>query len=110
MEALQNDERMKHVTDMITGIRTIKAYAWEPHYIEKIREKRKLQLKTLYYINGVASLGFSFFQNFGLIAILTILLSKWYKGEELSLSMSFSLIAMVYYLFMNVNNMAFGAF
>ena len=52
---------MKHITDMITGIRTIKAYAWEPHYIDKIRQKRKEQLKTLYWSNGVGSLGFSLF-------------------------------------------------
>jgi len=27
-----NDERMKLINDMVTGIRTIKAYAWENHY------------------------------------------------------------------------------
>lgn len=31
-EAMSNDERMKLVNDMITGIHTIKAYAWEKHY------------------------------------------------------------------------------
>ena len=31
-EAMRNDERMKLVNDMITGINTIKAYAWEKHY------------------------------------------------------------------------------
>ena len=31
-EAMRNDERMKLVNDMVTGIRTIKAYAWENHY------------------------------------------------------------------------------
>jgi len=29
---MRNDERMKLVNDMVTGIRTIKAYAWENHY------------------------------------------------------------------------------
>ena len=31
-EAMRNDERMKLINDMVTGIRTIKAYAWENHY------------------------------------------------------------------------------
>ena len=39
-EAMRNDERMKLVNDMITGIRTIKAYAWENHYSRKVREAR----------------------------------------------------------------------
>ncbi len=39
-EAMRNDERMKLINDMITGIRTIKAYAWENHYSSKVREQR----------------------------------------------------------------------
>ena len=31
-EAIRNDQRMKLVSDMITGIHTIKAYAMENHY------------------------------------------------------------------------------
>lgn len=37
-EAMCNDERMKLVNDMITGIRTIKAYAWETHYFQKVTD------------------------------------------------------------------------
>jgi len=36
-----NDQRMKLVNDMIVGIRTIKSYAWENHYLNKILEIRK---------------------------------------------------------------------
>lgn len=39
-EAMRNDERMKLINDMITGIRTIKAYAWENHYANKVKEQR----------------------------------------------------------------------
>ena len=35
-EAMRNDERMKLINDMVTGIRTIKAYAWENHYSSKV--------------------------------------------------------------------------
>jgi hypothetical protein len=35
-----NDNRMKLVNDLVTGIRTIKSYAWENHYLKKIKEIR----------------------------------------------------------------------
>jgi hypothetical protein len=40
-ESSYNDERQKLVTDMIVGARTIKAYGWENHYMEKIGLARK---------------------------------------------------------------------
>jgi ABC-type multidrug transport system fused ATPase/permease subunit len=41
MESSYNDERQRLVTDMIVGARTIKAYGWENHYMDKIRNARK---------------------------------------------------------------------
>ena len=41
-ETVRNDERMKLVSDMITGISTIKAYAWEKHYQKKVKDQRAL--------------------------------------------------------------------
>lgn len=41
MESSYNDERQRLVTDMIVGARTIKAYGWENHYMDKIRTARK---------------------------------------------------------------------
>jgi len=40
-ESQYNDERQKLVTDMVVGARTIKAYAWENHYFDKIKAARK---------------------------------------------------------------------
>ena len=31
---------MKLLTDMVTGIETIKAYAWEEHYAKKVQVAR----------------------------------------------------------------------
>jgi ABC-type bacteriocin/lantibiotic exporter with double-glycine peptidase domain len=39
-ESVCNDERQKWVNDMIIGARTIKSYAWENHYIQKIQGSR----------------------------------------------------------------------
>lgn len=35
-EAKYIDKRVKLVTDMVAGIRTIKAYGWEEAYAEKV--------------------------------------------------------------------------
>jgi ABC-type multidrug transport system fused ATPase/permease subunit len=40
-EGMQNDGRIKLITDMLSGIRTIKSYGWENHYTEKIGKSRK---------------------------------------------------------------------
>jgi len=39
-EAVLNDTRIKLINDLVTGIRTIKCYAWENHYINKIKKTR----------------------------------------------------------------------
>ena len=36
-----NDERLKLVNDMVVGVRTIKSYGWEKHYIEDLKSIRK---------------------------------------------------------------------
>lgn len=71
-EGICNDERMKLVGDMVAGIRTIKTYGWEEHYLAKIKEQRGKQLRLIYKINIISSLGLSVFQNFGLIAVFFI--------------------------------------
>lgn len=38
-----NDERLKLVNDMVVGIRTLKSYGWENHYLQKITTVRKHQ-------------------------------------------------------------------
>lgn len=34
------DKRLKLVNDIVVGIRTIKCYGWENHYLEKIKQVR----------------------------------------------------------------------
>jgi hypothetical protein len=61
MESSYNDERQKLVTDMIVGSRTIKAYGWENHYMDKIRTARKNQAKYVFYQGVLGSLGIAVF-------------------------------------------------
>lgn len=36
------DERLKLVTDVVVGARTIKCYGWEMYLLDKIKNVRKL--------------------------------------------------------------------
>jgi ABC-type bacteriocin/lantibiotic exporter with double-glycine peptidase domain len=48
-ESSYNDERQKLVADMVTGAKTIKAYAWENHYLKKIIAARKGQVVYVWF-------------------------------------------------------------
>lgn len=47
----------------------------------------------------IMSFGTSFFQNFGTIAILIIILCEWGRGNKLETEIIMSALAMVYVLF-----------
>lgn len=51
----------------------------------------------------IGLLGFAVFSNFGLIAILYILLMQWWREQPLDESVSIALMAMIYYIFYSVN-------
>ena len=57
----------------------------------------------------LSSLGLSIFQNGGLVAIVAILIPKWYRGEELVESESMSIMAMVFFIFASVNFLTYVA-
>ena len=65
------------------GCRTIKCYAWENHYLEKINQIRKKQMGLVFKVNIVNSLGQSVYQNIGLIVMFVILISEWSMGKRL---------------------------
>ena len=56
-----NDERLKLVNDMVLGIRTLKSYGWENHYLQKISAERSRQNTWLYLQNFLRTLGFNLF-------------------------------------------------
>ena len=93
---------MKLVNDMVTGIRTIKSYAWENHYLSKIKAIRKAQGGKVYAFNIVGSLSYSLFQNLGFIGIIIIFLRKWYAGQHISPGASFAILGMVFFLFYTI--------
>jgi sterol desaturase/sphingolipid hydroxylase (fatty acid hydroxylase superfamily) len=90
---------MKLINDLVAGIRTIKSYAWENHYLRKIKEVRGVQNNTVFKHNISASLGFTLFQNAGLLVVIAIFVPQWARGEYVSSETAFSLLAMIFYLF-----------
>lgn len=62
------------VNDIVVGIRTIKCYGWENHYLEKIKKIRDSQKSTLFKFNVIGSLGVSLFQLSAITAIFLILI------------------------------------
>ena len=56
-----NDERLKLVNDMVVGVRTLKSYGWENHYLDKINAVRKKQQVYLFIINMMQTVGFNLF-------------------------------------------------
>jgi len=60
-ESKVTDKRIKLVSDIVEGIRTIKCYGWENHYLEKIQKVRDSQKSTIFKYLLVGSLGISMF-------------------------------------------------
>ena len=56
-----NEERLKLVNDMVLGVRTLKSYGWENHYLQKISAVRSRQTTWLYILNFLRTLGFNLF-------------------------------------------------
>ena len=44
-----------------------------------------------------------------MIGVLCVFLPKWFMGEELDLGDSFTVLAIIYYLFFSVNSLAYYA-
>lgn len=85
-EGQANDVRVKLISDMITGIRTIKSYGWEKNYMEKINDARSKQHTLVWWTNFLGTLGMSFFNNFGFLAYLQILLINYWRGNTFVVS------------------------
>jgi len=67
-----NDERLKLVTDMVVGVRTLKSYGWENHYLDKIVTVRRRQQIYLFGVNAMSTLGYYLFQNLATLSVFLI--------------------------------------
>ena len=104
-----NDERLKLVNDMVVGVRTLKSYGWEQHYLKKITNVRKKQQTNLFFINALGTLGLNVFQNLAMVAVFLIFYYEWSQGEEIELAKSLSTLAIIFFLFVTVNQLSYIA-
>ena len=104
-----NDERLKLVNDMVVGVRTLKSYGWENHYLSKITKVRSRHQKWLFALMSLATLGFNLFQNLAFLSVFLIFYKDWRNGEEIELAKSVSTMAMVFYLFVTINQLTYLA-
>lgn len=98
-EAKINDERLKKVNDLVLGCRTIKCYGWEVLYEEQAREIRIRHSKFVKVQLSLQTLGSSFFQQFGLLVFLLVLLPEWFQGKKLKTSDILSILSLIYFIF-----------
>ena len=74
-DSAMNDERLKLVSDMVVGVRTLKSYGWENHYMSKITSVRRRQQGYLFIIAAMQTIGFNVFQS---LAVLSAFLIFYY--------------------------------
>ena len=97
-----SDKRINLITDIINGIKTIKAYRWERIMERKVRKYRDLQLKNIksYYI--FISIGSVVLFSSGYIFVLVVLLYHWGTERKLEYSSSVVLMSVGTYLSLSV--------
>jgi len=100
---VQNDQRVKLISDMVSGIRTIKSYGWENHYQDKIQSARKKQAHFVWLVNFFSSFGLTIFNNFGFFAFLACILCTYWRGQEINTGKTMALLSVLFFLFMSVN-------
>ncbi|CAG9464562.1 unnamed protein product [Pedinophyceae sp. YPF-701] len=90
----QTDRRVKLVTEVITGIKQIKLYAWEGPYVDRIRALRAQELASLFksnmtsLINTIISLSAPI-----LVSIVTFAVYIM-RGNELTADIAFPALAL----------------
>ena len=77
--------------------------------MKKITGVRQVQKKWNFIIIALQTLGYNLFQNLALIAVFLIFLYEWSQGNEIDISKGVSTLAIIFYLFVAVNQLSFIA-
>ena len=63
----------------------------------------------LFLINGLGTIGYNLFQNLAVFSAFLIFYFQWKRGEQIDLAGSVSVLAMIFYLFVTVNQLTYIA-
>lgn len=93
------DERMENSTQLLTGMKIIKAYSWEQHFAEKINEIRTKELSKLKILNTLYAINFLYF--WILPSLTTVVVFMYYTlvmGQDISTEKAFVTLTALFML------------
>jgi len=97
-ESLYADKRIKTLSEIINGINTIKAYAWEYPFRDTVRKWRNKQISCLVKHHLINSVSSGIFLNGGLLISLAVFGYHYFMGREFNSSRTLSSFAMMNYI------------
>ena len=98
MAGTYSDQRINHITDIIDGIKTIKAYCWEHIFDQKVKEVREMQLSYVKNNHKFVGFGSVVIYTTGYIVVLIVLSYHWGVGKKLDYSPSIVLLSLGTYI------------
>ena len=91
----RTDDRVKAITEVITGIKAIKFYAWEPAYLSRIRKLRRKELFTMCLEMGILLLDYVSFISAPVLIALGGFTAFVLMGGQLTASIAFPALVTV---------------
>ncbi|CDW74186.1 multidrug resistance-associated protein 4 [Stylonychia lemnae] len=107
-ESVQNDYRIGLIYQMLCGLRTIKCFAMENFFLERILNLRKTQVRYQRVQTALSSIGWALLNNSGYFISLAVLLIGWRANYYLNISFSFSTLTILAYLSSAILSLSLG--
>uniref|UniRef100_A0A8C9VU54 ATP-binding cassette, sub-family C (CFTR/MRP), member 10 n=1 Tax=Scleropages formosus TaxID=113540 RepID=A0A8C9VU54_SCLFO len=98
------DSRVKLMTEMLFGMRVIKFYTWEHHFIQKIGDCRKRELSHLKKIKYLDAVCVYIWAALPVLISITTFVTYVLLGNELTAAKVFTTLALVGMLILPLNN------
>jgi len=96
------------IYQMLCGLRTIKCFAMENFFLEKILNLRKTQVRYQRVQTALSSIGWALLNNSGYFISLAVLLIGWRANYYLNVSFSFSTLTILAYLSSAILSLSLG--
>lgn len=97
-----SDKRLKIISDIINGIRTIKAYAWERSFEKLVSKHRKPQIRYIYKLEIMDSIMWVFGACGGYIMAIAMFGYHYGMDREFNYEKSLAAIGICSYLSLQV--------
>ena len=98
MAGQSSDLRIKYITDIINGIKTLKAYCWECVYHEKVKQMRDLQLSYVKKTHILFIFGIIFLLCPGFIVAIILFSYHWGMERKIEYSSSITVLSIALFL------------